>query len=244
MTFPPNSTQSPTDTKPTTKPPQLKGAALLLSAALAAADEACAACHKSQPLCICSAVAPQKTRLFTLFLQHPQEPDKDLGTAHLAHMGLTRSALKVGLSWPNLKAATAGTGAPLTQQPKNWAVLYLGSTTATRPGLTLVDKKGSALVDSDELLGSIGGLIILDGTWSQAKALWWRNPWLLKCRRAVLRADKPSLYGKLRREPRKECLSTVEAAGYSLAQLEENPALTENLFKPFKKLIENYNNAT
>jgi len=55
--------------------------------------------------------------------------------------------------------------------------------------------------------------VLLDGTWSQAKALWWRNAWMLKCQRVILGPSRPSRYGQLRREPRRDGLSTIEAGG-------------------------------
>ena len=42
-------------------------------------------------------------------------------------------------------------------------------------------------------------MVVLDGTWSQAKALWWRNAWMLKCQRVILGPAQPSRYGKLRK---------------------------------------------
>lgn len=39
-----------------------------------------------------------------------------------------------------------------------------------------------------------------------------RNAWMLKCKRVVLAPKRPSRYGKLRREPRNDGLSTIEAA--------------------------------
>jgi DTW domain-containing protein YfiP len=63
------------------------------------------------------------------------------------------------------------------------------------------------------------GLIVLDGTWSQAKTLWWRNPWLLKLARVSLVPREPSMYGKLRKEPRREWVSTLEAVADVLPAL-------------------------
>ena len=36
------------------------------------------------------------------------------------------------------------------------------------------------------MLRGLDGVVLLDGSWSEAKTLWWRNPWLLKLRRLVL----------------------------------------------------------
>ncbi|BAR63641.1 DTW domain-containing protein YfiP [Bradyrhizobium diazoefficiens] len=73
-------------------------------------------------------------------------------------------------------------------------------------------------------------MLLLDGTWSQAKALWWRNPWMLKCQRVIL---NPSRYGRLRREPRKDGLSTIEAAATLLSGLERRPDIAETLNASF-----------
>ena len=67
--------------------------------------------------------------------------------------------------------------------------------------------------------------MLLDGTWSQAKALWWRNAWMLKCQRVILGPAHPSRYGKLRREPRRDGLSTIEAAAMLLSASKSGPIL-------------------
>jgi DTW domain-containing protein len=175
-----------------------------------------------------------------LILQHPQEPDKVLGTARLTELSLTRCQLRVGLSWPNLKAALGREA-----QPSRWAVLYLGSGLAgtaaktQAPGLVFVSRKGQPLhaADQERIASELEGIILLDGTWSQAKTLWWRNAWLLKLRRAILIPAARSLYGELRREPRQECLSTLESASEALAALGEPPELTQGLKENFRKLL-------
>ncbi len=81
---------------------------------------------------------------------------------------------------------------------------------------------------------------MLDGTWAQAKALWWRNPWLLKVRRIALKPARPSRYGNLRREARREALSTLEATALLLSTLEDNPAISEALHESFERLLTRY----
>lgn len=169
--------------------------------------------------------------LFLLILQHPQEKTEKLATVPLLEANLANVRKAVGLSWPNLARALGR-----DSDPKAWGVLYLGS---ARPGDALVaavDAKGNALADQRVMEG-LEGIIALDGTWSQAKALWWRNPWLLKCRRLVLNPPFASHYGKLRREPRRESLSTLESAGFALASLEGRPEILERLLQAFDTLL-------
>ena len=83
-------------------------------------------------------------------------------------------------------------------------------------------------------------MVLLDGTWSQAKALWWRNAWMLKCQRLILGPSQPSRYGKLRREPRSDGLSTIEAAALVLAHLEKRPDIANSLNASFARMLQRY----
>ncbi|MCM2322765.1 MAG: DTW domain-containing protein [Oligoflexia bacterium] len=198
----------------------------------------CARCQKPADLCVCEAIHPQESRIHVLILQHPQEPDKDLGSARLANLCLPNSTLKVGLSWPNLSKALGKEA-----QPSRWAVLHLGSglkpagaSARPAPGLHFVTRQGAPVPASER--PPIDGLVILDGTWSQAKTLWWRNAWLLKLKRAVLIPSRPSLYKELRREPRRECLSTIESIAESLTALGEPAPVSDELRRIFGLLLD------
>lgn len=203
----------------------------------------CPRCGKPQALCICDAITPIDNRVELLVLQHPQEQDRELGTARLTVLHLQHATLKIGLSWPSLAKAL---GRPA--DPKHWAVLYLGSAShATLPrdrDVIAVDAKGVPLGDSQRVLGEIEGVVLLDGSWSQAKTLWWRNPWVLKCRRLVLNPKHRSRYGELRREPRREGLSTLEAAGLVLSHLGAQPEVEAALLQSFSLLLDRYRAAT
>ena len=63
---------------------------------------------------------------------------------------------------------------------------------------------------------------------------------MLKCKRVVLGPKRPSRYGKLRREPRSDGLSTIEAAGMLLARLERKPEIETALQASFERLLARY----
>ncbi|MBU6375828.1 MAG: DTW domain-containing protein, partial [Bdellovibrionales bacterium] len=65
-------------------------------------NESCQKCQKPPALCVCSLIKKFETTTRLLVLQHPQEPDHELGSAWLAVECLSQGQLKVGLSWPNL----------------------------------------------------------------------------------------------------------------------------------------------
>jgi tRNA-uridine aminocarboxypropyltransferase len=178
-----------------------------------------------------------KNRLFVLILQHPQERRQALSTAASLAAELGNAAVATGLSWPNLTRALGRNA-----DPRRWGVLYLGSAqpaalTQNEPVVAL-DRAGAALADSARLLRSLEGIVLLDGTWSQAKSLWWRNPWLLKLHRLVLNPPRPARYGKLRREPRPEALSTIEAAALVLRAAEAKPDAADALLAALDRLID------
>jgi len=125
-------------------------------------------------------------------------------------------------------------------EAKDWGVLYLGSAqTAKAKGgpLIAVDRKGEPLADQKAARAGLAGLVVLDGNWAQAKALWWRNAWLTRLRRFVIVPDGPSLYGDLRREARPDAVSTLEAVALALSVVDGDGAVREKLLAPFRDLL-------
>jgi DTW domain-containing protein YfiP len=201
--------------------------------------EECPRCGKPLPLCICDSVEPIANRVELLILQHPQEQDRALGTARLTAQHFRKATHKIGLSWPSLSRALGR-----SVDPQDWAILYLGSAKvadlATERDVVAIDRKGEIEDNQRAILKDIEGIVLLDGTWSQAKALWWRNAWMLKCRRIILGPAQPSLYGKLRKEPRRDGLSTIEAAGMVLSRLEGRPEIETTLNSTFRRMLSQY----
>jgi DTW domain-containing protein YfiP len=185
---------------------------------------------------IVSASEPIDNRLFILILQHPREKKEPLATAALTAAMLHRAALVVGLSWPNLAAAL---GRPA--DPRQWGVLYLGSARPHRLGtedeVIALDRDQAPARHRPLVPSQFAGVVLLDGSWREAKALWWRNPWLLKLQRLVLNPHQPSRYARLRREPRREALSTIEAAALLLSRVEGRPEIEATLNAALDRLV-------
>jgi DTW domain-containing protein YfiP len=211
--------------------------------AVAEAIPDCPSCQKPMPLCICDSIEPIESRISLLILQHPQEQDRALGTARLTALHFANAVLKIGLSWPSLSKAL---GRPV-HDPSRWAVLYLGSAKVaeldTDRDIVAIDRKGAIEDNQRAILKDIEGIVLLDGTWSQAKALWWRNAWMLKCQRVILGPKHASRYGKLRREPRQDGLSTIEAAAMLLSSLEKRPDIAGTLHASFERMLARYREA-
>ncbi|MDB5520849.1 MAG: hypothetical protein JWR73_3024 [Tardiphaga sp.] len=202
----------------------------------------CPRCHKPEPLCICDSIVPIDNKISVLILQHPQEQDRLLATARVTALHFRNALVKVGLSWPSLSKILGR-----EVDPQRWAILYLGSAKVadleTDRVIVAIDKKGQLEENQREILKDLQGIVVLDGTWSQAKALWWRNAWMLKCRRVILNPAQPSRYGKLRREPRRDGLSTLEAVAMLVAGLERKPEIEATLVKSFEHMLATYRDA-
>lgn len=186
----------------------------------------CLKCRKHPVVCVCDRAGPLDVRVRVRVLQHPQEQDRLLGTVPILEqmVGAERS---VGLSWPNLAAALGG------EAVGRWAVIWPSQ--LPRPLLPQELAKPFVRLGSD---APIDGVLVLDGTWSQAKALWWRNAWLLKLDRIVLHPTEPSIYGRLRREPRPQFVSTLEAVGEALVGLGEPESVRTELRRTMRTLIQ------
>jgi len=197
----------------------------------------CGRCGKPPGVCICDRVEPVATRLRVVILQHPQEDDAILGTARLVAVTLPNTEIRVGLSWASPEHALG----LKSVDRKRWAVLAAAKPPAPVPDdernspVLVMDHKGKL---RDLKRHGLDGIIVLDGTWSQAKTLWWRNAWLLKLPRIVLRPTEPSLYGKLRKTPRREWVSTLEAIADVLPALGEAAAVRVNLRRLLRTLLQ------
>src|ERR1700686_4627120 len=217
-----------------------KSSELEAGATVAEAIPDCPSCRKPLPLCICDSITPIESRISLLILQHPQEQDRALGTARLTALHFKDAVVKIGLSWPSLSKAL---GRPVAD-PSRWAVLYLGSAKVadleTDRDIVAINRRGEVEEHQRAIVKGIEGIVLLDGTWSQAKALWWRSAWMLKCQRVILGPQRPARYGTLRREPRRDGLSTIEAAAMLISSLEKRPDIAETLHASFERMLTKY----
>ena len=186
--------------------------------------DACPRCLRDLPHCFCSKVEPAANTIKILILQHPQEQYKLLNSAMLAHKTLQNSVLRVGLSWRNFSHALGEQA-----DAKQWGVLFLKSG-AAGGGLVQVNDPKKRLLPAPPPLK---GLAVIDGSWKQAKAMWWRNPWLLKLNRVTLNPQHPSL----RTQVKPEGLSTIEAIALSLGIFHEDSSLCAQLMKYYQECI-------
>ncbi|MEK7705115.1 MAG: tRNA-uridine aminocarboxypropyltransferase [Myxococcota bacterium] len=194
----------------------------------------CGQCERPERICVCDRTRVLETRLHVLILQHPREQELELSSTPLVLASLPKAVRAVGLSWRSL-AEALGEEVDVAR----WAVLFpldpshAPAGTGAKGTSVVLDRQG-ARVDAH----SLEGIVVLDGSWSQGKTLWWRNPWLLKLPRMSLWPLEPSIYGSLRAEPRTQYVSTLESVAQALTATGEDPEIAAQLRRLFRTMVQ------
>jgi DTW domain-containing protein YfiP len=178
----------------------------------------CAACSRPSVVCLCSAIAVKSTRTRVVILQHPRESDVPINTARLVELQLERAERHVAIKLDEVPALRARLSDPQA------------------PAILLYPGEGARDLAEHPPAGAVT-LVVLDGTWWQAKKLFQQNPELAELPRYSLSPSAPSRY-RIRREPALHCVSTIEAIGEALALLEPNGFDREALLQPFDAMVE------
>jgi tRNA-uridine aminocarboxypropyltransferase len=195
----------------------------------------CGRCRRPASVCYCAHLVSLETRTRVILLQHPRERQVPIGTARLAHLCLPGSELHVGVDFDDdrqVRDAIAGAGAHRTAGP--------GAGDGDRPAYLLFP--GPQAVDlADALAGArLTGqitLVVVDGTWWQARKLLKRNAVLAALPQLRFTPPAPSRY-RIRREPAEHCVATVEALAQVLGALEGEPERFAALLRPFEAMID------
>jgi DTW domain-containing protein YfiP len=175
----------------------------------------CPRCRRPLSACWCAALTPIDTRTRVVFLQHPREARVAIGTARIAHLGLARSELHEGVEFahhPRIAELVA------------------------RPGTALLFP-GPGAVAPDALERPPETLLVIDGTWPQARKMMALNPALRALPRIGFMPRQPGNY-RIRREPAAHCVATVEAVVEVLAAFERDPARLGPLLRAFDGMVD------
>jgi DTW domain-containing protein YfiP len=178
----------------------------------------CSRCKRPARVCYCGHLTSIDTQTRVVFLQHPREEGVPIGTARIAHLCLPNSELHVGVDFRDSLA------------------LRLALSDPERPAALLYPSEGAVDVFAHPPLSPIT-LVVVDGTWWQAKKLVRANPDLARLPRYAFRAPTPSDY-RIRREPDVAYVSTIEALVHVLGVLERSPERFQPLLAPFRAMVD------
>lgn len=178
----------------------------------------CWRCHRPASVCYCAALPRLTTATRVLILQHPRERNVPIGTARMASLCLAGSELHVGVRWDSSPALARALGDP------------------ARPPILLYPGPGARDILREPPPGPVT-LVVVDGTWSQAKTVVRDNAVLRALPRYAFAAPEPSQY-RIRKEPAAEYCSTIEALMHVLGVLEGEPEAFRALLAPFRAMVD------
>lgn len=199
----------------------------------------CPRCQRAQTACICHWISPINPALDVLILQHPMEATNSKNSARLLHLSLPHSKLVVGERFApeELKAMLyAPSSLPHTSDEAGQALqpILLYTDDAGAPAVSRFDAR-TMLIDGRQPGGRLR-LVVLDGTWRKSRRMLFENPLLHGLPRLSLQ-DTPLSQYVIRKAHKPEQLSTLEAAGYALMQLEKDSQKYHPLLTAFDGFV-------
>lgn len=145
-------------------------------------------------------------------IQHRRERSHPVGTARIVRLGLSAADI-----------VETGRCLPRPALRPGAALLYPGPESRDLSGLR-----------PDEAPTQ---LVVLDGTWHQARRLFLDNPWIQELPRVRLTPASPSRY-RIRRQPAEHCVSTLESIVAALGIIEPDTAGLDGLLDVFDTMVE------
>mmetsp|Transcript_18209 Transcript_18209/g.29857 ORF Transcript_18209/g.29857 Transcript_18209/m.29857 type:complete len:456 (+) Transcript_18209:68-1435(+) len=197
----------------------------------------CNGCNRPLPQCLCEHLPEEKIGLDTkvLVLQHPVEfRRKTISTVPLLTLVLDECRVLVGRSF-DVELETIIHGA--CNEGRMPLLLFPGPNATVLEDSNAMEQLKSAHYNSSDTIAEFGPakylLIIVDGTWTQAKRMVRNSPVLLqKCNPIQFTGTKDvSIYDAIRKQPEIHCLSTLESCVRTLKLLEPTNVKTDEASK-------------
>lgn len=183
----------------------------------------CSRCSRPQKVCLCPFLPLHPLHISThlYVIQHPAEESKVLRTVPLLAACLPQDKCKVKI----------GRRFSEERDPELAAVCRRSGTLILYPGDEAANLE-EFILDSPVYPSTI---IIIDGTWSQAKDIFYKNSLFRLPKQVQLKTSISSQY-VIRTQPTNRCLSTLECAAVALSILEKNNDIQETLLRPLQAL--------
>ena len=168
-------------------------------------------------MCYCDKLPSVPTATRVVILQHPHERTHPFGTARLARLCMPNASVHIPVP------GYTGSLAEEVDVPDDAAVLF--------PHAHADDLEA---IPQSEWPST---RIAIDGTWSHAKRLYRENTWLHDRRHVRLTPSEPSNY-RIRKEPKPEYISTIEAIVEAMRIIEPGNSRLDELLRAFDLMID------
>lgn len=190
----------------------------------------CPVCQKKGEFCLCKYITKVDSGIKFVLLMHPKEVKKNhTGTGWITRASLEGCEIVEGLDFTNSNRLNK-----MLNDPQYFPVLlYPGEDAwnASKPGFV------------EEVNGRTILAIIIDATWFCSRKIIEHNPQLLNLPKVSFAGEYRSIF-TFKKEPRPECVSTIETCYYLTKELQTvglaNKACDpEPLMNVFKEMIKN-----
>lgn len=175
-------------------------------------------------MCLCPFLPANAidTKSSVFLLQHPREEKRRVRTDYIVKCCLSKEKCFI------LK----GKRFSPKRYPELEAICSSPNTIILYPGPKAVE-----ITDVPELADGAEGynVIVIDGTWSQARGIFFANPMLQKPLQVQLSNVGPSEF-VIRTQPTFQSLSTVESVAIALSALEKQPSIRETMVAALREL--------
>ena len=188
----------------------------------------CDQCQRPIRTCWCQYLPKPKIKLSktkVIIIQHPNETKRAIRTAKMLEHGLEDCLIFV-----RRKVMTLEIKDNLSSEEKtlrSWL---------SHPGAHLLFPRKNAKTPEQLHNSNLEEmvLIVLDGTWDEAKKMYSWSPALQALPKIILDLSKSQVQSQfvIKTQPNNKCLSTVECVAHTLAVFENRSEIVENLTKP------------
>jgi hypothetical protein len=185
---------------------------------------------------LCALAEPVDNQCAITILQHPRERHHPIGTARLVRLALRRAEVVVCwqlLAPPSLSRRVDARWGVLFPSPHAVDVGHFAGMSQQNPPMTLPQDEHDAGAPAQKP----EHLIVLDGTWSHARSLYRNNPWLWTLPHYRITPEGQDRY-RIRREPKAEYTSTLEAIITALMRLEPQTQGLAGVLSAFDTMID------
>lgn len=187
--------------------------------------EICHNCDRPKRVCLCSAISNVSSPYDIIVLQHPKEVGIYNNTVKLLELCVNEVTVFVGEKWADLESI---------------GLKHDGHSFLIFPGedaMSNFDKE--ALSFKFNRSGPRITIVLIDGTWRQAKKIYRENEWLKSIPKFSFSNGKYLSNYTIRKEPKDGFLSTLEAVVYTVREASGDGQWGEALFKLLQTMVDN-----
>jgi len=190
--------------------------------------EFCYICYRPKSSCMCKYISKIDTNTKFVILMHPKEFRKTKNrTGHFTNLSLINSEIHIGIDF-----SCNGKINKMINDPENNCFVLYPSKDSIELNTQKLDTNGKKSV-----------IFIIDSTWACSKKMIRLSKNLNSLPKISFQYSKESNY-KIKTQPSKFCLSTIESVFCVLKLLNEqkieniSPKEFDNFLKPFIKMVE------